>query len=183
MKGSRNLSGSSRPSSGSVDALDERKWQILSDGVRAAREGQLDFAQVAARRLAKAVPFDSQISAYVWWLLRYKAAAIAGGRPTASDLHAIAERFTPSFRALVRDDGGLLEDTLLTVFRLASSEREVVAARFLVAGMAALGVLMDDAAAEMQAVRPDLSRWWARNFEKFRALGVLEDRSGPGRTQ
>ena len=83
----------------------------------------------------------------------------------------------------MRDDGGLLEDTLLTVFRLASSEREVVAARFLVAGMAALGVLMDDAAAEMQAVRPDLSRWWARNFEKFRALGVLEDRSGPGRTQ
>jgi hypothetical protein len=177
------LSGSSRPSGGPADALDERKWQILTDGVSAAREGQLDFAQVATRRLASQVPFDSQISAYIWWLLRYKAVDIAGGRPTESDLHAIAERFGPRFRALVRDDGDLLEDTLLTVFSLGSGEREVTAARFLVAGMAALGVLMDDPAAEMLALRPDLSRWWERNLEKIQALRFLENRSRPERPQ
>jgi len=164
-----------------ADVLDERKWQILSDGVRAAHDRQPDYAQVATRRLAAIVPFDGQVGTYIWWLLRYKAADVAGGRPTASELHAIAERFGPRFRALVRDEAGLLEDTLLAVFRLASKEQEVVAGRFLVAGIAALGVLMDDPAAELQAVRPHLAQWWARNLEKFQAEGILEDRSGAGR--
>ena len=83
---------------------------------------------------------------------------MVGRRPTAGDLRDIAVGQQDRFGVLITDTS-ISEDVLLTAWHLAPPEREVKAGRFLVAGVTALGVLLDDPAADLEAVRPDLATW------------------------
>ena len=159
------------------DGLDTAKWQILCEGVVASHDGDAAAAHIATDRLAAQVPFDSQVSMYLWYLLRYRVADMLGRRPSAEDLREIAGRVYPRFSVVIRGDGSVLENVLRTVFKLASKDEEVTAGRFVVAGMAALGVLLNDPVADMEAMRPHMADWWRRNLEKFRSQGILDDRS------
>lgn len=93
------------------------------------------------------------------------------------DLTQIAVSVKERFAAVARDVDAL-ENVLVTSWKPALPERELAGGQFFAAGVAALGVLLNDPAADMEAARPDLSAWWARNLDKFRGWGALEDRSG-----
>jgi hypothetical protein len=165
--------GRSAPSG---DGLDDAVWQILIKAVLAAHRGDAHAAQMATRRFATDLPIDGRPGTYIWWLLRYRVAQLLGRQPSPDDLHEIASRAHSRFAAVIRD-ASVLEDVLLTVWKLAPPEREVNSGRFLVAGTVALGVLLRDPAADLEAARPDLSAWWRENLDKFRSQGILDDRS------
>jgi hypothetical protein len=107
-------------------------------------------------------------------------AQLLGRQPGYGDLTQIAGHLEERFGAVIRD-ADLLKNVLLTVWNLAYPAQEVTGGQFVVAGLTALGVLLQDPAADLDAVRPDLAAWWRANQEKFRAQGLLEDRSGPAK--
>lgn len=162
------------------DGLDDAVWQILNEAVIAAHRGDVRAAHMATRRFDTDLPIDGRPGTYLWWLLRHRVAQLLGRRPSPDDLHEIAGGAQERFGVVIRD-ADVLEDVLLTVWKLAPPEREVKAGRFLVAGTAALGVLLDDPAVDLEAARPDLSAWWRKNLDKFRAQGILENRSSDAR--
>lgn len=167
----------SQDSGGSGDGLDETNWQILRDAVIAASRGDADAMAAATRRFDTDVPVDGRAGTYIWWLLRHRVAQLLGRRPGYGDISQIAGYAEARFGAVVRD-ADLLKNVLLTVWNLAAvPQQEVTGGQFLVAGVAALGVLLRDPAADLEAVRPDLAAWWRANIEKIRADGILEDRS------
>ena len=84
-------------------------------------------------------------------------------RPSAEDLREISAQALPGFAVVIRGDGSVLEDVLRTVFKLASKDQEVAGGRFVVLAMVALGVLLNDPVADMEAMRPDLAAWWQRD--------------------
>jgi hypothetical protein len=159
----------------SADGLDDGVWQILREAVVAVHSGNVRAAHSATNRFDTDVPVDGRAGTYIWWLLRYRVAQLLGRRPTADDLRDIAAQAQDTFGTLIRD-ASVLEDVLLTVWHLGPPEREVTAGRFLVAGVTALGVLLEHPA-DLEAVRPDLAAWWQENLAKFRAQAILEDRS------
>lgn len=165
---------------GSGDGLDEANWQILRAAVTASHRGDVHAAHMATRRFDTDVPVDGRAGTYVWWLLRYRVAQLLGRRPSRGDLTQIAGYAEPRFGEVITDSS-VLEDVLLTVWKLAPSGREVSGGRFLIAGIAALGVLLDDPSADLEAMRPELAAWWRQNLDKFRGQGILEDRTGAER--
>jgi hypothetical protein len=162
------------------DGLDDHVWQILKEAVAAAHRGDVRAAHMATRRFGTDLPVDGRPGTYLWWLLRLRVAQLLGRRPTPDDLYQIAQGARERFAVVIRD-AGVLEDVLLTVWHLAPPERKIKGGRFLVASTAALGILLDDPAVDLEAARPDLSAWWRKNLDKFRAQGILDDRSGGAR--
>ena len=161
------------------DEFDNAVWQIVRDAVIAAHEGDVRAAHLATRRLDTDVPVDGRPGTYLWWLLRHRVAQLLSRRPSPDDLHEIATRHMDAFGVVVRDTS-VFEDVLLTVWKLAPPEREVTAGRFIVAAVTALGILRDEPASDLDAVRPDLIAWWEKNLANFRRQGILEDRSNAG---
>jgi len=114
-------------------------------------------------------------------LLRHRVARLLGRRPGyGEDISQIAGYAEARFGAVIGEPE-MLKNVLLTVWKLAVPRQEVTGGPFLVVGAAALGVLLRDPAADLEAARPDLSAWWQANLEQFRAEGVLQDRSGLAR--
>jgi hypothetical protein len=165
----------------SGDGLDDANWEILCDAIAAAHRGDTAAAHAATRRLDTDVPVDGQAGTYLWYLLRYRVTEIFGHRPTQEDLRELTAISYPKFSRVIRGDSRLLWNTLRTVFKLAPDEEKVTAGQLVVAGSVALGVLLDDPQAQMDAMRPHLADWWRRSLESFRAQGILEDRSGAER--
>lgn len=159
------------------DGLDEANWRILCGAVETIHGGSVDAAANATRRFDTDVSVDGQAGMYIWYLLRYRLVDMLGHPPDANDIHDIAERFRPRFEKVIRGDRNLLEDTLRTVVSLPSQGEQVSGGKFVALGVAALGVLLDNPDADLRAIRPHLAAWWRKNLEKFRARGVLEDRS------
>jgi hypothetical protein len=158
------------------DGLDDVNWQILSDAVAAAHRSDVRGTHLGTNRFDTDVAVDGRAGTYIWWLLRYKVAQMLGRRPSEADLHDIAAQAHSRFAAVIREPS-IFESVLLTAWKLAPPEQEVTGGRFLVAGVTALGVLMDDPAEELARARPDLSAWWRTNVDKFRAQGILENRA------
>jgi hypothetical protein len=71
---------------------------------------------------------------------------------------------------------GLLQDVLLTIWKLAPPEEEVTCGQFVVAGRNVSGCPVAAPEADLEAVRPDLAAWSRANLEEFRAQG---DPGGP----
>jgi hypothetical protein len=176
------IRGDQPPSGDSIgeDGLDNTKWRLLNEAINAAHNGDADGARAIVLRLASTVPYDGQAGMYLWYMLRYRIADILGRRPSPEDIRQIAAGVNPKFALVMRGDPDLLENTLRTAFRLADNQTEVTAGRFIVASVAALGVLLEDPSMDLQVIRPHLARWWRSNLDKFRSRGVLLDRSIPG---
>jgi len=151
---------------------------MLGQAVVAAHRGDGAAAHAATVRLANHVPYDGQVSTWIWWLLRHRVAQILGRRPGYGDISQISGYRESQFGLVVRDEE-LLKNILLTVWKLAAPQQEVTGGQFVVAGVAALGALLQDPATDLEAARADLAAWWRSNLEKFRAEGILEDRSRP----
>jgi len=160
------------------DGLDESIWQTICEAVSAVSRGDPAAAQAATDRFAIRVPFDSQPTLYLWWLLRYRVANVLGRRPTADDLHEISQTARSEVLRIVRDPR-YVENTLLTVWKLASAEQEMESGRLLVGSVVALGVLLGDPDEDLEGARPHLAEWWRRNLEKVTADGFLDDRATP----
>ena len=108
-------------------------------------------------------------------------AQLLGRRPARGDITQIAGYLEERFGGVI-PDVTLLQDVLLTAWNLGPRERELSSGQFLVAGVTALGVLLREPEADLEAARPDLAAWWQANLDKLGAQGILEDRSGvPGR--
>jgi hypothetical protein len=152
------------------DGLDSATWELLRESVIAAHQGDAEGHAAALLRLERDLPVDIKAGAYLWYLLRYRVAALLGRRPRPDDLHELAQRFSPKFAKLVRSGQGELEDMLLTVFNFAAREMQIKGGRAIVVGSAALGVLLDDAETELTEMRPHLAAWWRRNANEFRDL-------------
>jgi hypothetical protein len=154
------------------DGLDVANWDLLHESVTAAHRGDPEAHVAALRRLEREVPVDAKAGIYLWYLLRYRIAALLGRRPTPHDLRELGGRIYPEFSKIIRCDQGQLEDMLLTAFEFASEDRKVKGGRAIVMGSAALGVLLEDPEAELAAMRPHLAEWWRRNADEFRDLGL-----------
>lgn len=162
------------------DGIDDAVWQVLTEAVVAASRGNVRSTHLATRRFVTDLPVDGRPGTYLWWLLRYRVVRLLGRRPTPDDLHEIAGILEETFGLVIRDVS-LLEDVLLTVWKLAPPERSVEAGRFIVAGIVALALLLDDPTVDLEAARPDLAAWWRKNVDKFRDQGILKDRSASAR--
>lgn len=150
-----------------ADGLDTANWDLLCESIAAAHRGNAEAHASALRRLENDLPVDVKAGAYLRYLLRYRIAVILGHRPSHEDLVQISENFYPKFARIIRGDRSQFEDTILTVFELASEDRKVKGGRALVLGTAALGVMLDDPENELAAMRPNLAKWWQRNAEHF----------------
>jgi hypothetical protein len=177
MSQSQRPDGASGAPAGPERGLDPVNWEILCAVVTAAHDGNVAAAQAATRRFDTDVPIDGQAGTYLRYLLRHRIVDILGGRPSEEDLQVIAARAYLRFNLVIRGSERLLENVLRTVFRMPVEGEKVTGGAFIVVGTAALGVLLDDPVADMEAMRPHLADWWRRNLEKFRAWGVLDDRS------
>lgn len=158
----------------SDDGLDQDVWQMIYDILVAAHHGDADAFIRATERLTQTLPLEGQrlAGAYLLYLLQYRVIDILGRRPTREDLQELAGRASPKYARLLRVEANLLEDTLLTTFKLASPETEVKDGRFAVSSSATLGILLDNPQADLKTMRPHLAEWWCRTAEKFWNLGV-----------
>jgi hypothetical protein len=154
------------------DGLDERTWETLCESTEAAHRGDADGHVAPLLRFERETPDDSTVGFYLWYLLRYRVAEVLGRRPSAEDLHSLAQRYNPQFSRLIHGDQRQLEDTLLSVFALADEDRKVKGGDAVVMGSAALGVLVDDPLAELAVMRPHLARWWQQNKMEFGTAGT-----------
>lgn len=150
-----------------ADGLDALSWDTLCQSAVAAHRGDAEAHVAPLLRLEREAPLDTKAGLYLWYLLRYRVAELMGRKPSAEDLHALAERFYPKFAKLIRGDQRQLEDTLLSVFALAAEGRKVTGGNAVVMGTAALGVLLDDPEVELVVMRPHLANWWAQNAAAF----------------
>jgi hypothetical protein len=155
-----------------ADGLDEPTWGILCESTEAAHRGDARAHVAPLLRLEQVPPHDIVVGFYLWYLLRYRVAEMLGGRPSPQDLHALAGRYCPHFSKLIHGDQRQLEDTLMSVFAFADEDKRVRGADAVVMGSAALGVLLDDPAHELTAMRPYLAEWWLRNKADLESAGT-----------
>lgn len=114
----------------------------------------------------------------MWYILEYRVHDILQRRPTPDDLRQLASSANSRFKRLIHENDASLEDTLCTVFKFASGDRQVTGGRLLVAGSAAISVLIDGPAA-LRTVRPPLARWYAAHATKLRELGPMAPPRSP----
>jgi hypothetical protein len=163
------------------DGLDEEIWRRLEAIVGAGLAGDADEFADLWQRLEREVTDHQRGLAgiYVWYIVEYRVHEILQRRPTPQDLQQLAGTANSRFATLIRQTEASLEDTLCTVFKFASGDRQVTGGRLLVAGSAAISVLFNDTAA-LQKVRAPLARWYAAHAAKFRELGSMAPpRSAP----
>jgi hypothetical protein len=166
----RDLSANAADTDQADDGVDTANWELLREIITAAHEGDAAAHVAALLRLERDVPVDAKAGAYLWYLLRYRVAALLGRRPLPEDLHEIAQRHAPKFAKLIRGGQTELEDTLLSVFGFATRGGKVRGGKAIIVGSAALGVLLNDVEVELAEIRPHLADWWKRNSNKFRNL-------------
>jgi hypothetical protein len=154
------------------ETLSEARWQILSDAIIAAHEGDSDAMRAAAMRLETDVPAEGHAPAYVWYLLRYVIADYLGRRPELKDLQEIARYRHREFSQVVQGSARALEDELCTAFGMAGPGQEVTGGTFVVLGIAALGVLLKDPAAQLASIKPGMADWWQRKGQDMVREGV-----------
>jgi hypothetical protein len=154
------------------DGLDDGIWEVVRESTEAAHRGDANGHVAPLLRFERETPHDTKVGIYLWYLLRYRVAALLGRRPNREDLQALASQYYSQFSKLIRGDQSQLEDTLLTVFALAPEDRKVKGGNAVVMGSAALGVLLDNPAADLEGMRPHLAAWWQRNKAGFGGAGA-----------
>jgi hypothetical protein len=170
----RGVSPEPRSGSSSGDELDEDIWHRLSVIFAAAHRGDPDQLADLWLKLEREVSEKGrdQAAVYLRFLLEYRVIEILGRRPTVEDLHELSISTYTRYRQVIREDEEVLEDLLGTVFKFLPPERYVKGARFMVLASAAVGVLLDDPASQLDAIRPPLARWYRRHENKLRELGM-----------
>lgn len=162
--------------------LDEEVWRRLGTIFAAGYRGDPEAFAGLWLSLEREVTDHQRglAGVYVWYMLEYRVHDLLQRRPTPEDLHEIASRGSPKFAELIKKDEASLEDTLRTVFRFSSANKQVAGGQFFVAGSAAVSVLLDDPDSELSAMRAPLARWYARHAAKLRELGPMAPpRSAP----
>jgi hypothetical protein len=142
--------------------IDEVRWRILCEAVAAAHDGNPAAAQAAWNRLETEIRVDGQAAAYLWYLLRYRIFDYFGRRPAEQDLARLAQRLHPLYARVLRGDISELEDVLRSVTNMISEDRRITGGRFVVVGIVALGILLDDPQSQLDQIKPYLVDWWQR---------------------
>jgi len=155
------------------DGLNDKIWSVLRGFIAVAGRGDAAGVRSAIPRLERDLPNDGQAATYIWYLLRYRVIEILQRKPTPEDLHELAITTWPRFGEVVQGDERLVEDILRSVFKHPPIQEEITGAKLIVLGSAALGVLLDDPLAYLDAIRPHLAEWWRRNLEDFRRQGIV----------
>jgi len=166
------------------DGLDELRWRTLCKMIIAASMGDPTAAHRACSQLAErrpAEPRDGHAAVYLWFLIRYRVLELLGRTPTEDDLHDLAVRFNPRFARVARQDRDpdLLQRTLRTYYELTTLDDEVAGGLVVVAGTAALGAMLDNPQAQLEAMRPHLAKWLRDNGEYLRNIGLLQQPAVP----
>jgi hypothetical protein len=154
------------------ETLSDVRWQILSDAIIAAHSGEAEAMRTAMMRLETDVPAEGHATMYVWYLLRYVIADHLGRRPELKDLQEIARYRHREFSQVVQGGARALEDELCTAFGMAGPGQEVTGGMFAVLGIAALGVLLKDPAAQLASIKPRMADWWQRRGRDMVREGV-----------
>jgi hypothetical protein len=160
-----------------ASALDEEIWDRLVELIKAAHAMDAEVFRARQRSFGDEVKLPGQHRAgpFLWYLLRNALGGKVGGRvPTEAELEFISHEYCVRFGALVNADRTVLEDTFRSVFELTPLKKEISPAELMVLAPPALGVLYDDADAELSRMKPHLDRWWQKYSEKLRAQGVLK---------
>ena len=156
--------------------LDDVRWEILREAILSAHRGDAVGALSASHSLAHGNPADGQPTACIWWLLRHRLYQLLGRQPTRGDITQIAEYAEQRRFGEIVNDASLLQDVMLTAWKLAPLDQEVKGDKFMTAGVAALGVLLREPSADLEAVRPELTAWWLENQDIYRPKTVPANR-------
>jgi hypothetical protein len=165
-----------------TDGLDELRWRLLCKMVIAASTSDPTAAHRACSQLAQqrpSEPRDGHAAMYLWYLIRHRILEMLGQAPTEDDLHDLAVRFNPRFARIGRQDANLLERTLRTYYELSTLDDEVAGGLLVVAGTAALGVMLDNPRAQLKAMRPHLANWLRDNRDYLSGIGLLQNPADP----
>jgi hypothetical protein len=161
------------------DGVNDDAWRRLREVVSAANRGDADAHALAILKWPSDVPLVTQqrIGAYLLYLLWRQVKVTLGRMPTPEDLHELTDRVYPKFREILsRADKILLEETFRRVFEFRPLlEAPLRPGDFGVFSSVALGVLLTNPAAELEAMRPGLAAWLRRNQARFRAEGLPYD--------
>jgi HPt (histidine-containing phosphotransfer) domain-containing protein len=163
-------------------ALDETRWQLLCNAIAAAHRGDGEASRLAVIRLETEAPADGHAAAYVWYLLQYALFDYFDRKPTVDDLQRMARRRHPRFAQVIRGDAGALEDLLRSACNIPADGRRVTGGMFVVLGIAALGVILDDPAEQLEQMKPHLTDWWQKKGRDLvrtsvRSRGTADDAS------
>lgn len=150
--------------------LNDFIWSHVCSGVIAAHNGN---GREMVDRLSEITdtldPRDGRATLYIDFLLHYKTASVCRRMPTRADLQRVAERVVPRYKLLFRSDPSTVENTLLTIFDLASPEQEIGGGVLMVHGAAILGLILTDPVAELATMKPRLEDYWRENADVLRA--------------
>jgi hypothetical protein len=162
------------------DGVNDDVWRRLCEIVSAANRGDAKAHVLAFTTWPSELPLASQqrAGAYLLYLLYRQTKVILGRTPNPQDLHELAAGAYPRFHEVLIADEVQLEETFRTAFEFPPLRAPLSPAEFAVFSSVALGVLLTDPAAELEAMRPGMAAWLRRNQERFRAEGLLDDPSG-----
>jgi hypothetical protein len=165
-------------STSTADGIDDVAWSRLLLPVSAARrEDARAYAELLTWEPPDfGLPGHHRTGAYLLYLLSYRVKEVlADNKPTAEQLHLLAQRTYPRFNEILgRAEQVQLEETLRTAFDMAPLAAGITPAEFTVFAAAALGLLWDDPDQQLTVIRPQLARWWNRHHDNFVRQGLKE---------
>jgi hypothetical protein len=148
----------------SPDGLIEQVWQHMAAILAAAsRADGNDFARLLRRFDADSSDDErADASAYLWFILRFRVAEMVGHRPTAEDLHDLADKTYPEYAKIISEPMITLEDTLRFFWKMTSAGSQLSGGRLFVSAAAAAGILLHDPRTDLESIRPRVAKWKAR---------------------
>jgi hypothetical protein len=165
-------------STSTVDGIDDVAWSRLLLLMSAARrQDARAYAELLIWEPPDfGLPGHHRTGAYLLYLLNYRVKEVlATNKPTAEQLHLLAEMTYPRFHEILgRAEQVQLEETLRTAFEMTPLAAGISPAEFTVFAAATLGLLLDDPDQDLAVIRPRVATWWNRNRDSFVRQGLKE---------
>lgn len=160
------------------DGIDEVAWsRLLLLASAAHREDAGAYAELLTWEPPDfGLPGQHRTGVYLLYLLNHQAKEVlANNKPTAEQLHFLADTTYPRFRRILgRAEQVQLEETLRTAFEMPPLAAGITPAEFTVFAAAVVGLLLDNPGQELAFVRPRVAAWWKRNHDNFVREGLKE---------
>lgn len=156
------------------EGLDENVWGRLVEIVAAASRGDADGHALAVLTFSKRVPLagHQQAGAYLTYLLYHQMRKALGRVPTGEDVPDLTLSTYPKFREVVVADEAMLEEAFRKALQLPPLRTALTAGEFMLLSSAALGAMLVDPIAGLDALRPGLALWIWRMRDAFPDAGI-----------
>jgi hypothetical protein len=147
-----------------LESEDDVVWPLIARMVAAAREANgIEFAAVGGSTTSLGDAPFLRLVAYVDYLLRGRASAIIGHRPSGDELTELAVRLHPEFITVIKPEYVRLVEVLNLAYR--EMDPEVVAMPpddYVMQGTAAIGVMLRETGEDIEDRHERIVQWYAK---------------------